>query len=141
LDPTPFLKFGYFGIFIFNLFGAGTLLFLSLARHMNIVYLAFVSASGMTFNDSVSWVVGRSGDEIIPRSKKIEKVERSLHKYGALALFLWSLVPIPYDIVGFIAGYLEFPYKKFIVPTFLGKFARLILLGSGMLAIFGKAVI
>lgn len=141
LDPTPFLKFGYLGVFIFNLFGAGTLLFLPLARHMNIVGLAFVSALGMAFNDSVSWIVGRSGDEIVPRSKKVEKVEKSIQKYGTLALFFWSLIPVPYDIVGFIAGYLEFPYKSFILPTFFGKFVRFLLLGSGILAVFGKAFI
>jgi len=137
LDPKPFLKFGYIGVFIFNLFGAGTLLAIPLARHMNIVGLAFVSALGMTFNDSVSWLVGRSGDVIIPRSKKVEKIEKTIHKFGSAALFFWSLIPIPYDIIGFIAGYLEFPYKNFIIPTFLGKFVRLILLGSGIVAIFG----
>lgn len=138
LDPRPFLRFGYIGVFIFNLFGAGTLLVIPLARHMNIVGLAFASALGMAFNDSVSWLVGRSGDAVIPRSKKVEGIEKSIHRFGSVALFFWSLIPIPYDIIGFIAGYLEFPYKSFIIPTFLGKFVRFILLGSGVVAFFGR---
>lgn len=138
LDPKPFLKFGYIGVFIFNLFGAGTLLAIPLSRHMNIIRLAFVTALGMAFNDSVSWLIGRSGDVVIPRSKKVEKIEKTIHRFGSVALFFWSLIPIPYDIIGFIAGYLEFSYKSFIIPTFLGKFVRFILLGSGIVAIFGR---
>jgi len=138
IDPNPFLKFGYLGVFIFNLFGPGTLLVPLLARHMNIVGLAFVTALGMAFNDSISWLVGKSSDVIISRSKKVEAIEATIHKFGPVALFFWSLIPIPYDIIGFIAGYLEFPYKSFIVPTFLGKFVRFILLGSGIVAIFGR---
>ena len=137
-DPQPFLRFGYIGVFVFNLFGPGTLLFPSLARHMNILGLAFVTALGMAFNDSVSWLIGRSGDIIIPRSKKVKRIEGTIHKYGSVALFFWSLIPIPYDIIGLIAGYLEFPYKSFILPTFLGKFVRFILLGSGVVALFGR---
>jgi membrane protein YqaA with SNARE-associated domain len=136
--PEPFLKFSYLGVFVFNLFGPGTLLIPSLSRHMNIFLLAFFTALGMSFNDSVSWVIGRNGDVIIPRSKKVLKIESGLHKFGPYALFVWSLIPFPYDLIGLIAGYLEFPYKTFILPTFLGRFLRLALIGFGVVAIWGK---
>lgn len=139
LDPAPFLKFGLPGVFMFNLVGPGTLLIPVLARHMNIIGLALASALGMALNDSVSWVVGRNGDVVIPRSKKVEKVERSLYKYGPLAFFLWSVAPIPYDFIGLIAGYLQFPYRSLIVPAFLGKFVRFLILGSSTVALFGKS--
>jgi membrane protein YqaA with SNARE-associated domain len=136
LDPQPFLRFGYVGIFIFNVLGAGTILAIPLARHMNILGLAIASASGMALNDSVSWLVGRSSDSVIPRSPKVARIEKGLHKYGSIALFFWSLIPFPYDIIGFIAGYLEFSYPKFILPTFLGKFVRFLLLGFGIVTFF-----
>lgn len=139
-DPKPFLRFGYVGIFVFNLFGPGTILVPSLSRYMNIVGLAGVTALGMAFNDSVSWLVGRSGDVILPRSRKILKVERAIHRFGPFALFFLSLAPIPYDFIGLIAGYLEFSYKSFLIPTFLGKFVRFILLGMGTVAIFGRVI-
>lgn len=72
----------------------------------------------VAFNDSVSWLIGRSGDVVIPRSKKVEKIEKTINRFGSVALFFWSLIPIPYDIIGFIAGYLEFPYRNFITPHF-----------------------
>lgn len=133
--PGPFLKFGYFGVFLFNVVGSGTLLVPILAQHMNVFFLALATALGMAVNDTVSWLVGKSGDVILPRGKKVEKIEGTLHKYGPVGLFFWSLIPFPYDLIGLIAGYLEFPYIRFFIPTFLGKFVRFILLGTGTLAV------
>jgi len=129
-----FLRFGYLGIFAFNLFGPGTLLIFSLANHFNIYGLAFVSAIGMAFNDSVAWIIGNSGTAVIEKSRKLKTIEKTVQKYGVLALFIWSIIPFPYDLVGFVAGYLGLPYKKYILPTFLGKFIRIILLGFGIVS-------
>jgi membrane protein YqaA with SNARE-associated domain len=137
LDSKPFLKFGYPGVFLFNVLGVRTILFIPLVKHMNLFLLSMVTALGMGINDSVSWIVGRSGDSVIPPSEKVKKIESGLKKYGVFALFVWSLIPFPYDIIGFIAGYLEFSYKRFILPTFLGKLTRFLLLGTGILAVMG----
>jgi membrane protein YqaA with SNARE-associated domain len=138
-DPQPFLRFGYVGVFVFNLFGPGIFLFPPLIRHMNIFGLAFATALGMAINDSVSWLIGRSGDIVIPRSRKVEKIAGTIHRFGPMALFFWSLIPFPYDIIGLIAGYLEFSYKSFVIPTFLGKLVRFLILGSGMIALLGRS--
>ncbi len=138
VNPQPFLKFGYTGVFVFNMFGgAGVLLIPTLSRYMNLPALAFVSALGMAFNDSVSWWVGGIGHTIIPHSKKLERIEGSLRRSGWPVLFLWSLIPFPYDLIGFVAGYLRFSYKSFLVPTFLGKFVRFLLIGYGAIKLFG----
>ena len=138
LDPEPFLRFGYLGVFVFNLFGPGTLLIPVLSRYMNVVALAFVSASGIVLNDSVGWVVGKSGDAVITRSKRALMVREIIQKLGFWGLFLWALIPIPHDIVGVVTGYLGFPYKWFVVPTFLGIFVRFLLLGCVTIAVVGR---
>lgn len=134
-QPEPFLKFRYFGVFVFNLFGPGTLLIPTLSKYMNVFLLAFSSACGMSLNDSLSWYIGSYSHEIIPHSRKMERIEKSVNKYGFSALFIWSLIPIPYDFIGLVAGYLGFSYRKFILPAFLGKFVRFLLLGLGILKI------
>ena len=131
LDPQSFLRFGYLGVFIFNLFGPGTLLIPVLSRFMNIPLLAAASALGMMFNDSIAWLIGNSSQAFIGKAKKLAKIEKSIQKFGLWALFFWSLIPIPYDFVGFVAGYLNIPYRKYIIPTFAGKFVRFILMGYG----------
>jgi membrane protein YqaA with SNARE-associated domain len=94
----------------------------------------------MVLNDSVAWLIGRSGDVVLQRSKKLERIEKGIHKFGPFVLFFWSLMPIPYDFVGLIAGYLEFSYKSYVIPSFLGKFVRFILLGIGIFVFFGKPI-
>jgi len=138
LRPDIFLRFGILGIFIFNLFGPGILLIPSLARHMNILLLAIVSAGGTSLNDSVAWVIGVSGASIIPKSNNTKNIENTVKKYGVFALFFWSLIPFPYDLVGFVAGYLGLSYPRYIIPTFLGKLLRFLLIGAGVIQIFGK---
>jgi len=136
IDPTPFLKYGYLGVFAFNLFGPGTLLVPVLAQHMNVILLAIATTLGMGINDSVSYIVGRNSITVIPRSNRLETIEGTINHFGPIALFFWSLIPIPYDLIGFVAGYLGISYKSFLLPTFLGKFIRFLLLGYGVVAIF-----
>lgn len=133
VNPEPFLRFGYVGVFVFNILGAGTFLIIPLVKHFQLLPLALVSACGITINDSISWFIGASGTAVIPKGKKIKRVEKSIQKYGVYALFFWSLIPFPYDLIGFVAGYLGISYRRFVIPTFLGKFIRLILIGIGTL--------
>lgn len=135
LRPAPFLKFGLVGIFVFNALGAGSLLNLTLVPHYNLLALAVISSCGMALNDSLSWIIGRSGEAVIPASPKVTRLKDSITKYGVFALFFWSLIPFPYDLVGILAGYIGMPYKRYILPTFLGKFVRVLLVGSGILKI------
>lgn len=136
-NPEPFLKFGYLGIFVFALFGPGSILVPILAPHMNIPILAIVTAMGMALNDCVSWFIGSTGHAIIPHSKRVEKLETTVRKYGQPALFFWALVPFPYHLIGLIAGYTGFTWKGFLIPTFLGRLSRFLLLGYGIIHLIG----
>lgn len=115
LDPRSFLRFGYLGVFLFNLFGPGTLLIPMLSRFMNVPLLAATSALGMMFNDSVAWLVGNSGQAFIGKPGKLAKIEKSIEKFGLWALFFWSLI-----------------------PTFAGKFVRFILMGYGFVNVINR---
>lgn len=137
LDPRPFVKFGYLGAFVFSLFGTGIIIVPVLARYMNLALLSLLVALGMAINDTVGWYVGRRGDVVFPRSKRVIRAEETLHKYGPYGLVLFAFMPLPYDFFGVIAGYLEFPFLRFVIPTFVGRFARFMLLGSGSIAIWG----
>jgi len=139
-NPDPFIKYGYFGVFVFNIFGPGTILVPTLSRYMNVIGVSVVGALGMALNDSVGWMVGRSGDVVIPRSKGVKKLEKKLHKWGSWMLFLLALIPFPYDIVAIIAGYLEFSYRSFVIPVFLARTIRFMLLGFGVVAVWGRVV-
>ena len=136
ISPEPFLKFGYPGVFIMSAIGGSSLLLIPLASHFNIYLLAFAGASGMAINDSIAWIIGNSGKAVVDRPVKLKKIEHSIEKYGIFAIFFWSLIPFPYDIIGLVAGYLGLSYVRYIIPTFLGKFIRFTLIGLGILSFF-----
>jgi len=138
--PEPFLKFGYLGLFVFNLFGPGTFLVPAASRFLSVGGVALVTALGMAINDSVSWLAGKNGDVIFPRGRRVERLEGQIKKYGPWALFFWAIIPFPYDFIAIIAGYLKMPFWRFLIPTFLGRFLRFLGLGSGMVALFGKVL-
>ena len=136
--PEPFLRFGYFGIFVYNLFGPGTFLVPTASRYFSIFGVALATALGMAINDSVSWLAGKNGDVVFPRGRRVERLEGQIKKYGPWALFFWALIPFPYDFIAIIAGYLNMPFWRFLIPTFLGRLIRFLALGSGTVALFGK---
>jgi len=140
-DPQPFIKFGYPGIFVYNLFGPGIFLIPVLSRNFNVFWVAFFSALGMAINDSISWLAGKNGDIVLKRGPRVLKIETKIKKFGPLALFFWALIPFPYDFIAIIAGYLQISYLRFLLSMFLGRLIRFLILGSGTVAIWGKIVL
>lgn len=138
--PEPFLRFGYWGIFAFNLIGPGTFLIPAASRNFAVFGVALATSLGMAINDSVSWLAGKNGDIVFPRGRRVARIEAVIKKYGPFALFFWALIPFPYDFIAVIAGYLKLPFKRFLIPTFLGRLFRFLLMGFGIVAIWGKTL-
>ena len=132
VSPETFLRFGYPGIFVICALGGSSLLLIPLTQYFNVFGLAFAAASGMAVNDSIAWIIGSSGTAIVERPAKLKKIEHTVERYGMVAIFFWSLIPFPYDLVGFVAGYLGLSYPRYVIPTFLGKFVRFSLIGLGL---------
>lgn len=137
MDPGPFLGLGYVGVFVFSLFGSGIFIVPLVSRYLNIVVVAIVASLAMAINDVVGWYVGKRGHVVFPRSRRVLRAELTLHKYGPYALIFFSFLPLPYDFFGVIAGYLEFPFWRFVIPTFVGRLIRFLLIGAGVIAIWG----
>ena len=132
----PFMRFGYIGIFVFNLFGPGTLIIPRLVQVFNPLLVALVSSVGMSFNDSVAWVVGHSGNAVIANPHKYKKFERMIEKYGFWSFLLLSILPFPFDFIGGVAGYIGMSYRSFFVPTCIGKFIRFLVVGYVTLGVW-----
>lgn len=140
LDPRPFLQFGYLGIFVYNLFGTGIVIVPVFSRYYNVILVAFLAALGMSVNDAVSWYAGKTGQIIIPPSPRMARIHDKIVRYGPWAIFFWALIPFPFDIIAVAAGYLRLPFWRFLIPMFLGRFVRFLLLGSGSIALWGKVL-
>lgn len=61
--------------------------------------------------------------------KKLKSFNEYNNKYGALVLFILRLNPITSsDILNYIAGIIEMPYKKFIISTTLGMIPTIVVI-------------
>lgn len=131
VEPEPFEKTGYLGILLYGMLGPVTMIIPVMSQKYDLILLSIVASVGVCLNDTVAYVVGRNADVFIQKSKKVIFIEKYVNRYGYWALIVISILPIPYDFIGLIVGYLDLSFKKYIIPLFIGKFLRFILVGMG----------
>jgi len=70
---------------------------------------------------------------------KSVSVERLFNKYGAWAVLVAAVTPIPYKVFTIMAGVLNLELKKFVLASIIGRGFRFLLTGI-LLYIFGEEV-
>lgn len=121
-NPDPFLKTGYWGVFVYGVLGSVTTIIPVMSQHYNIYILSLVASAGVVVNDTLAYIVGRNAYVFIHKSEKALILEKWVNNYGYLTLFAISILPIPYDFVGLLVGYLDLSFRKYAIPLFIGKF-------------------
>lgn len=126
----------YWGAFLISIIGNATLIFpgavLVMLSNLGIllygstglygpIIIGLVGGVGAAIGETTGYVAGYSGREIVARGKMYGRVERWLRRWGALAIFLFSLVPFVFDLIGIAAGILRFPFWKFLLLCGLGR--------------------
>ena len=140
-----FTSLGLLGIFLINLFSSITLFLpapgiatvVAGGFLYNPVIVALVAALGSAIGDFVAYLLGRSGKEVFIKKNSFwyNIFKETFHKYGALFIIVFSLVPNPiFDAVGLVAGLFSYSPLRFFVYVFIGRFLRnLLLAGIGSL--------
>ncbi|MFC1903413.1 YqaA family protein [Chloroflexota bacterium] len=85
------------------------------------IIVGLVGGAGAAIGEITGYVAGYSGREVVKRGKMYSRVEGWVSKWGTLTIFLFSLVPFIFDLVGLVAGVLRFPFWKFILICWLGR--------------------
>jgi membrane protein YqaA with SNARE-associated domain len=140
--------YGYLGAFIisviFNatlILPAGNMLILVvLGATMPLpVVVGLVGGTGATIGEITGYVAGRSGRGLVARSQMYNRVEGWVRKWGSMPIFVFSLVPFVFDLVGIAAGALRFPFWKFLFFCWLGR--TILYVGFVSLAAWGWEII
>lgn len=124
--------FSYLGLFLVNLISCssvffpvpGYILIFIFGGILNPILVTIFSSLGSTIGELVSYGVGRGGGCILKRKQKeyFEKGKNWFRKQkGFWLIILFAATPLPFDIIGILAGILHYNFKKFIFATFLGK--------------------
>ena len=128
---------GYLATFYLNLVGAATIILplpgvlaacvaAEPALGLHPILIALSGAAGASLGETTAYLAGFSGHNAAAKLKWYPRIHDLMEKNGGATLFVISAVPTPiFDLAGIAAGALEYPYRKFLIYVFIGKFIRL----------------
>jgi len=109
------------GIVLPILSGLGVFLYHSTASLAAPVIVGLLGGAGAAIGEIVGYMAGYSGRAIVQSRKRYNQLERWVERWGAIAIFIFTLVPLFFDLVGLAAGALRFPLWKFVLICWLGR--------------------
>jgi len=133
----------YLAIFMLSLIGGVstftsttfyTVLITIALSEVNPVWLGLIASLGLTLGDLLFYYMGRKGKQCVPGKyeakiiKLTSKMEQINDKLIVLIIFLYSLTPLPSDILAIGLAFGGFSVKKLIPPLFVGNFVLIVLL-------------
>jgi len=128
--------YGYFGAFLVSLIGNASILlpgivlplltglgvvFYPVSGIAGLVMVGLAGGVGAAIGELVGYMVGYSGRGIVENKKLYWRLVGWVRKWGALAIFIFALLPLFFDLVGLAAGVLRFPLWKFVLVCWAGR--------------------
>ncbi len=129
-------SYGYLGAFLISLIGNASVLLpgivLPILSGLGIVMysatglagpviIGLAGGAGAALGEVVGYMAGYSGRGIVERSHLYGRLVAWVRRWGTIAIFIFTLVPLFFDLVGLAAGALRFPLWKFILICWLGR--------------------
>ena len=133
---TELKSYGYLGAFLISLIGNATVLLPGIvlpilsglgiilypaAGLISPVIVGLAGGAGAAIGEIVGYMAGYGGRGIVEDTKLYERLANWVRQWGAVAIFIFALVPLFFDLVGLAAGALRFPLWKFILVCWLGR--------------------
>ena len=125
---------GYFGAFLSSLVSCATIILplpgivvlftLGAAPNLSPTLVGLAGGVGAAIGELTGYMAGYSGQAVlsgVTRRKAYIRLRGWVEKWGFLTIFLISIVPAVFDLVGIAAGVLRFPVWKFLIASWLGR--------------------
>jgi membrane protein DedA with SNARE-associated domain len=124
-----FKGYEYLGVFVISLVLNATIIIpvsaVAVISSLGVLFLPFavgiVGGIGAAIGEMTGYVAGRAGRDLLAKNKIYVRVERWVARWGMLSVFLLSIFPFLFDIVGIIAGATKMPIWKFFISCWLGR--------------------
>jgi membrane protein YqaA with SNARE-associated domain len=132
-DPEIFQKlqgYGYLGAFGISVILNATVIvpvsnmtvIIALGATLPSPYIVGLAGGiGAGIGEMTGYIVGRSGRGLLAKSKVYTRVEGWVKRWGWIAVFILSIFPLFFDVVGIIAGALRMPLWRFFIACWLGR--------------------
>lgn len=151
---TELEGYGYFGAFLISLIGNASILlpgivlpiltglgvvFYPASGLFGLVMVGVAGGVGAAIGEMVGYMAGYSGRGIVENNKLYWRLAGWVKRWGALAIFIFALFPLFFDLVGLAAGVLRFPLWKFVLVCWLGR--TILYVAFIVLAVLGWSVV
>ena len=83
--------------------------------------VGLLGGAGAAIGEIMGYVAGYTGRAIVQRQEMYVRLEAWVKKWGVLTIFVFSLAPFIFDLVGIAAGVLRLPLWKFLLACWLGR--------------------
>jgi membrane protein DedA with SNARE-associated domain len=143
--------YSYLGAFVIGLiFNAtvvlptgGAVVLIALGANMSFpgpIFVGLAGGSGAAIGEIMGYIAGRSGRTLLSRGNMYHRVEHWVQRWGGLTVFIASIFPFIFDLVGIAAGAMRYNFGKFLLYCWLGRMLLYVILVS--LAALGlKAIV
>ncbi len=129
-------NFGYLGAFLISLFTNASIflpmpslvLLLPLGAAFNPLLIGISAGFGGALGEMTAYLVGYTGRGIWKDNPNYAKAAGWLQKWGMVIVFLYSVSPMPFDLMGIVAGNLKFSVWKFYIACLPGKIIKYIVI-------------
>jgi membrane protein YqaA with SNARE-associated domain len=127
------IQYGYLGIFLVSLLGSASIFFpipytvvlftVGSLEKFNPILIAFASGLGSAVGEFSGYLLGLGGRKVISEKGKrnVEFLLKIFGRYGALAIFMFALTPLPDDLLFIPLGVMRYGFIRAFIPAFLGK--------------------
>jgi uncharacterized membrane protein YdjX (TVP38/TMEM64 family) len=98
-----------------------------------------VGGIGAAIGEMTGYIAGRAGRDLLAKNKIYIRVEGWVQRWGMFAVFVLSVFPFLFDIVGIIAGATRMPLWKFFFACLLGRmilYIAVAYIGSALINLF-----
>lgn len=122
--------YGYLGAFIISLILNATIILpvsnmafiISLGATLPSPFLVGLAGGiGAGIGEITGYLAGRSGRGLLNRSKMYTRLEAWVRRKGWIAVFVLSIFPFAFDVVGITAGAMRMPFWRFFLACWLGR--------------------
>jgi membrane protein DedA with SNARE-associated domain len=122
--------YGYLGVFLISILFNATIIFplsnisviISMGATLGVpLFVGLAGGSGAAIGELTGYLAGRSGQGFFRKSKLYLRLEGWVKRWGWIAIFIMSVFPAVFDIVGLIAGALRMPLWKFFLACAGGR--------------------
>ena len=137
--------YGYPGIFLLSILTNATVLIplpgvvltSAMGAVFNPFWVAVASGSGATLGELLGYMAGVGGQVWLTNRAWYLKLENWIQKNNHWPIILLAFIPNPlFDMAGFIAGAGKMPLWKFLLFTWIGKIAKMLVFAYAGAGIF-----